>query len=133
MQGRTSAAKERCTCRGSSLVVSVVCCSLSSPANSSATRCFCGVRSRNVQQWAHLEHRAELCRGKADVIVAHDDLELLPAGSIWLWPLAVVFLKDPGIQDDALEFVQDGSGDVHLLADDGVVLVVAVVSIPQLQ
>lgn len=78
----------------------------------------------------HLEHGSKLCGGKADVLISHDDLELLSTCSIRLRPLTIVFLEDFGVFYDPLEILDDNAGAEHLLADHGIVLVLAVVRIP---
>lgn len=65
------------------------------------------------------------------MLAAEADLKLLAAVLVLLGPLAVVLLHDLGGADDALDLVDDKAGDAHLLANQAVVAVVAVVGVPR--
>lgn len=66
------------------------------------------------------------------MLVADDNLQLLPADTVGLRPQRVVLLHDLRVDNDPLELVHDALVDVRLLADHRIVLVVGVVGIPQL-
>jgi len=75
---------------------------------------------------------ADLAGGEADVFVSDDDLQLLTANTVRLGPEGVVLGHDLAVLDDPLEFVHHGGVDEGLLPDHGVVLVVAVIGVPEL-
>ena len=79
-----------------------------------------------------VDERADLGRGERDVLVAHDDLELLAADTVGRRPRLVVLLHDLGLVDDALELLHHRLVHIRLLADQRVVLVVGVVGVAQL-
>ena len=77
-----------------------------------------------------VHQRANLAGGEADVFVSDDDLQLLTADTVGLRPEGVVLGHDLAVLDDSLQLVHHGGVDECLLADHGVVLVVAVVGVP---
>lgn len=66
---------------------------------------------------------------EANVLTANADLELLAAVLVLLGPLGVVLLHDLARAHDAAHLVDDRVRHAHLLADQAVVAVVAVVGI----
>lgn len=72
----------------------------------------------------------DLAGGEADVLVPDHDLQLLAAHAVRLRPQRVVLGHDLAVLDDPPQLVHHGAVDVGLLADHRVVLVVAVVGIP---
>ena len=50
---------------------------------------------------------ADLAGGEADVLVPDDDLELLPADSVRLWPELVILGHDLGIFNDPPQLVHN--------------------------
>ena len=74
---------------------------------------------------------ADLARGEADVFVPDDDLQLLTTNTVGLRPESIVLGHDLAVLDDSAQLVHHGAVDVGLLADHRVVLVVAVVGIPE--
>jgi hypothetical protein len=79
-----------------------------------------------------VDEGANLGGGEGDVLVAHNNLELLPPHAVGLWPVVVVLLHNLGLLDDPPGLAEDGGGDEDLLADHGVVLVVGVVGVAEL-
>jgi hypothetical protein len=51
---------------------------------------------------------------------------------VWSWPQVVVFLRDLAILDNSLDLGDNGRSEVHLFPYHEVVLVVAIVAVPQL-
>ena len=74
---------------------------------------------------------ADLAGGEADVFVPDDDLQLLTTNTVGLRPESIVLGHDLAVLDDSAQLVHHGAVDVGLLADHRVVLVVAVVGIPE--
>ena len=72
----------------------------------------------------------DLAGGEADVLVPDHDLQLLAAHAVRLRPQRVVLGHDLAVLNDPPQLVHHGAVDVGLLADHRVVLVVAVVGIP---
>ena len=77
-----------------------------------------------------IHQTANLAGGEADVFVSDDDLQLLTANTVRLGPEGVVLGHDLAVLDDSLQLVHHGGVDECLLTDHGVVLVVAVVGVP---
>ena len=50
---------------------------------------------------------ANLAGGEADVLVPDDNLQLLPADSVWLWPQFVVLGHDLGVFNDPPQLVHN--------------------------
>ena len=92
---------------------------------------------------------SDLAGGEADVLVPDHDLQLLTivqykyryligcydayltTNTVGLGPEGVVLGHDLAVLDDSAELVHDGAVDIGLLPDHGVVLVVAVVGVPE--
>ena len=68
---------------------------------------------------------------EANVLAADADLELLAAVLVLLGPLGVVLLHDLARAHDAAHLVDDRVRHAHLLADQAVIAVVAVIGIPR--
>ena len=51
---------------------------------------------------------ADLAGGEADVLVPNDDLQLLPADSVRLWPELIILRHDLGIFNDPPQLVHHG-------------------------
>ena len=83
-----------------------------------------------IARLVHVHQRSNLAGGEADVFVSDHDLQLLTSDTVGLRPESVVLRHDLAVLDDPPQLVHDGSVDVGLLPDHGVVLVVAVVSVP---
>ena len=66
---------------------------------------------------------------ETDMLVPQPDLELLAPILVLLGPLGVVLLHDLGRAHDALDLVDHQTGNAHLLADQAVVAIVAVVGV----
>merc|ERR1719281_2401796 len=79
-----------------------------------------------------IDEGSDLAGGEADVLVPNHDLQLLTTNTVGLRPEGVVLGHDLAVLDDSAELVHDGAVDIGLLPDHGVVLVVAVVSVPEL-
>ena len=86
-----------------------------------------------VTRLVDVHEGADLAGGEADVLVPDHDFQLLAPHAVWLRPEGVVLRHDLAVLDDSLEFVHHGGVDVSLLPDHGVVLVVAVVGVPDSQ
>merc|ERR1719215_323328 len=80
----------------------------------------------------HVHQGPDLAGGEADVLVPDHDLQLLTTNTVGLGPEGVVLGHDLAVLDDSAELVHDGAVDIGLLPDHGVVLVVAVVGVPEL-
>ena len=65
------------------------------------------------------------------MLVADDDLQFLTTYTVRLRPESVVLGHDLAVLDDSLQLVHHGGVDEGLLPDHGVVLVVAVVGVPE--
>ena len=97
----------------------------------------------------HVNQGPDLAGGEADVLVPDHNLQLLlvnvlntalwlddddfylTTNTVGLWPEGVVLSHDLAVLDDSAELVHDGAMDVGLLSDHRVVLVVAVVGVPE--
>ena len=80
----------------------------------------------------NVDQRADLGGGERNVLIAHDNLELLAADSVRCRPRLVVLLHDVRLLDDPLQLVHYRLVHVRLLPDQRVVLIVRVVGIAQL-
>lgn len=78
-----------------------------------------------------VDKRSDLGRSERDMLVAHDDLELLTTDSVWWRPQLVVLLHDLRVLDDSLQLVHHSLVHVGLFADQRVVLVVRVVGVAE--
>jgi len=85
-----------------------------------------------IARLVHVNKTANLAGGEADVLVPDDNLQLLPADSVRLWPQFVVLGHDLGVFNDPPQLVHNSLMRVSLLADHCVILVVAVVGISEL-
>ena len=66
------------------------------------------------------------------MFVSHNNLKLLPPNTVRFWPVVIVFLHDLALGDDPTTLAKNSGGDIDLLANDGVVLVVGVVGVAEL-
>lgn len=80
----------------------------------------------------NVDERSNLGSCEGNVLVPHDNLQLLASHTVGFRPVVVVLLHDLALRDYTAALTQNGGSEVHLLADYGVVFVVGVVGITKL-
>ena len=80
----------------------------------------------------HVDQGTDFGRCERNVSLAMHNFQLLAADPVRLRPHAVVLLNDVRVFDDAFQLFDHTLGNVHLLPDHGVVLVVGVVGVAEL-
>jgi len=80
----------------------------------------------------NVNERSDLGSREGNVLVPHDNLELLAPHPIGFGPVVVVLLHDLALGDYTAALTQNGGSEVDLLADNGVVFVVGVVGVTKL-
>jgi len=85
-----------------------------------------------IRTGLNVDERPDLGSCEGNVLVPHDNLELLASHPIGFRPVVVVLLHDLALRDYSAALTQNGGSEVHLLADYCVVFVVGVVGVTEL-